>query len=103
MIINIPIQIDERVFEQQVQDEYDEVITKEIIKIVKDTLKRRSHWKNDVNAGMEEIISDKIDLYLREECKDEIIDLAAKELAKRVQRTKAWKEKWGEFDADASD
>lgn len=93
MIINIPINVDEKIFEEKVQREYDEILTKKLIEIIEKTLVDASgySWRNNPKDGMCNIINDKVDAYMKE-YKDEIIAQAADILAKRVQRTKKAKE-----------
>ena len=93
MIINIPINVDEKIFEEKVQREYDQILEKKLIEIVEKTLIEASgrSWRANCNDGMYEIIKDKVDNYIKE-YKDEIIAQAADILAKRVQRTKKAKE-----------
>ena len=94
MIINIPINIDEHIFEEKIQRDYDKIITQEIIKTIESALcSDRRRWNSTARPEdeMREIINNKVDLYLKE-YKDEIIAQAAEILAKRVQRTKKAKE-----------
>ena len=94
MIINIPINIDEHIFEEKVQNEYDKIITNEIIKRVEEALlaqDQRYYTNRSSKTGMEQLVNAKVDNYIKE-YKDEIIAQAADILAKRVQRTKKAKE-----------
>ena len=93
MIINIPINIDEHIFEEKVQKDYDRIFTQELIKYIEDYISSQGPYyrNNTVRDGMRELVNNKIDEYMKE-YKDEIVDKAADILAKRVQRTKKSKE-----------
>lgn len=99
MIINIPINIDEKIFEEKVQKEYDEVLTKKLTEIIEKTLIEMAgySWRNDAKDGMAKLINNKVDKYMKD-YKDEIIAQAADILAKRVQRTKKAKEELNDKD-----
>lgn len=92
MIINIPISIDERVFESKIQNEYDKIIKEKIVDEVIKTLERAdSNWNGRAEYGMKNLINNKLDDYIKD-YKEEIIDKAAKILADRVIKTKKAKE-----------
>lgn len=92
MIINIPISIDEHVFESKIQNEYDKIIKEKIVDEVIKTLERAdSNWNGRAEYGMKNLINNKLDDYIKD-YKEEIIDKAAKILADRVAKTKKAKE-----------
>lgn len=92
MIINIPISIDEHVFESKIQNEYDKIIKEKIVEEVIKTLERAdSNWNGRAEYGMKNLINNKLDDYIKD-YKEEIIDKAAKILADRVAKTKKAKE-----------
>lgn len=95
MIINIPLQIDEATFEQKVKDDYAESVKQLLLTQVEKVLAERDNRyylnKKDYKYGLETIINERIDIFINEH-KDEIIEAAAKELAKRLSRTKKAKE-----------
>ena len=94
MIINVPINLDERVFEEKVQQEYDILLKKYLIEIVEKTLIREAGytWRdNTPKDGMIAVINRKVDDIVKE-YKDDIIEAAADNLAKRLARTKKAKE-----------
>ena len=94
MIINIPINIDEHIFEQTIQNEYDKIITNEIVKRVEEALlaqDQRYYTNRSAKSGMEQLVNSKVDNCIKE-YRDEIIAQAADILAKRVQKTKKAKE-----------
>ena len=94
MIINVPINLDERVFEEKVQQEYDILLKKYLIEIVEKTLIREAGYtwrENTPKEGMIAVIKRKVDDIVKE-YKDDIIEAAADNLAKRLARTKKAKE-----------
>lgn len=97
MVINIPINLDERIFEEKVQRDYDRILEKRLMETIERTLiesagysYRYSYIRNPEN-GMRKLIENHLDDFMKEH-KDEIIAQAADILAKRVQRTKKAKE-----------
>lgn len=92
MIINIPINLDEHVFEERIQRDYDKIIKEKIVDEVIKTLERAdSNWNGRAEYGMKNLINNKLDDYIKD-YKEEIIDKAAKILADRVAKTKKAKE-----------
>lgn len=91
MIINIPIQIDEATFEQKVRDDYAESVKQLLLAKVDQVLKERDNRyyrsERDPKVGLESMIYESLDIYMNE-CKDEIIEMAAHKLAERLARTK---------------
>lgn len=94
MIINIPINIDEHIFEEKVQKDYEKILTNELVKMVDKYLISEDHnyyRTSDPAQGIKYLVNQTIDRCVQE-WKDEIVDKAADILAKRVQRTKKAKE-----------
>ena len=99
MIINIPLQIDEKLIEKNLSVDYENKIKEYILTEVKDALiqrakeKYRYYFKDSATttAGIEIYIHQYVDNYIQE-WKSEIIEMAAEKLADRLARTKAAKE-----------
>lgn len=93
MIINIPITIDEHIFEEKIQNDYDRIFKNELIKYIENYIASKGPYyrNNTVRDGIGELVNRMMDDYMKE-YKDEIVDKAADILAKRVQRTKKAKE-----------
>lgn len=94
MVINIPINLDEHIFEEKVQRDYDRILEKRLMETIERTLIESagySYIRNPEN-GMRKLIENHLDDFMKEH-KDEIIAQAADILAKRVQRTNKAKEK----------
>lgn len=92
MIINIPLQIDEKVIEKSLSADYqhkvEDYIFKEIEKVL---LQECGYYNKNKVQGMRELVKQRIDLYL-EDMKEDIIEAAADRLADRLARTKKAKE-----------
>ena len=93
MIVNIPLQIDEKTLEQMVERDYKGKVLEEVIKIVKTTLAQhaKKYYGDRVDDGMRVMIEMQIDKYLQE-YRDEIIDKAAEILAAKLARSKKGQE-----------
>ena len=92
MIINIPLQIDEKNLEEVVARDYENKIIKEIITRIENVLKSKSpYYQGTPKDGMRVIIEEEVDQYL-DEYRNEIIEIAGKHLADRLTRTKRAKE-----------
>lgn len=92
MIINIPINLDEHVFEERIQRDYDKIIKEKIVDEVIKTLERADNsWNGRAEYGMKNLINNRLDDYIKD-YKEEIIDKASKILADRVIKTKKAKE-----------
>ena len=95
MIINIPLQIDEAAFEQKVRDDYADSVKKMLFAQVEKVLEEADdrYWSRDKDPkrGLCMIINDRLDIFIKEH-RDEIIEAAADNLAKRLARTKKAKE-----------
>ena len=94
MIINIPLQIDEKVIEKQLSVDYEKKIEDYIIGEITQVLLRQcgyGYGNKTETRGMTELVKQRIDLYL-ENMRDDIINAAADRLADRLARTKKAKE-----------
>lgn len=93
MIINIPLQIDEAVFEGKIQQNYDKIVTDTIAEKVLEVLGNYSDsgWKKDSKDGVRYLVRQKIEDDI-ESYKNEIIEAASEKLAERLVRTKKAKE-----------
>ena len=96
MIINIPLQVDEKSMEDVLKRDYEGKILDEIMKQVRQTLIDKSdiyYATKDAraNRGMQRLIEDRIDLFL-ENHRDEVIEHASKAMADKLARTKRGKE-----------
>ena len=98
MIINIPIQVDEKPLEEVVKRDYEGKILNELVKRIETVLIDEAKYspysynsKDKARDGLKEMISEHIDIFL-EDNKDEIIDVAASKLAERLARTKKARE-----------
>lgn len=98
MIINIPLQIDEKVIEKNLSVDYENKIKDYILNEVKETLINRAkdkykyfYQKPTATEGVEIYVHHYIDHYIQE-WKNEIIEIAAEKLAERLAKTKAAKE-----------
>lgn len=104
MIINIPLQVDEKQLEDVIARDYDSKIMQEIVKRIEATLVDQSHkyyGKNRATDGMTNLIRDRIDKYL-EEHKDEVIEAAGNALAEKLVRTKRGKALLEEANAETT-
>ena len=97
MIVNIPLQIDEKVIEQNLNVDYEAKIENYIFKEVESALIQRAdgnRWygsKGTTTEGITLFVHEYVDKYIQE-WKDEIIEAAAKNLADRLVKTKKGKE-----------
>lgn len=93
MIINIPLQIDEKNLEEVVARDYDDKITKEIVAQINRAIANNSPYQygDRVLRGMEALVEKKLREFV-DEHKDEIIDMASDKLSERLMRTKKAKE-----------
>lgn len=98
MIINIPLQIDEKVIENNLSVDYETKIKDYILDEVKETLINRAKdkyryfsQKPTTTEGIEIYVHHYVDHYIQE-WKAEIIEMAAEKLADRLAKTKAAKE-----------
>ena len=95
MIINVPLQIDEAAFEQKVNDDYANKVEQLLLAKVEQVLKEADdrYYRNDRDpkVGLSVIINRRVDGFMQDH-KDEIVEMAAIELAKKLARTKRGKE-----------
>ena len=92
MIVNIPLQIDEKVIQDQLSLDYEQKIQNYIFGEIKNALYDQcGYYSKNTLIGMTNIIRDQVDKYL-EGMRDEIIEAAAERLADRLSRTKKAKE-----------
>lgn len=98
MIINIPLQIDEKVIESNLSVDYETKIKDYILNEVRETIIERAKdkykyfsRKPTTTEGMEVYVQHYVDHYIQE-WKNEIVELAAEKLAERLSKTKAAKE-----------
>ena len=92
MIINVPLQIDEKKMEEVIQKDYQGKVVEEIVKYIKTALTKHStsyYGDRELN-GMTELIKGEIDKFL-DNHKDDIINAAGNVLAEKLARTKRGK------------
>lgn len=92
MIVNIPLQIDEKKMEEVIQKDYQGKVVEEIVKYIKTALTKHStsyYGDRELN-GMTELIKGEIDKFL-DNHKDDIINAAGNVLAEKLARTKRGK------------
>ena len=95
MIINIPLQINEAVFEEKINNDYADKVEKLLFEYVERVLKEHDDRyygsAKSSNVGLRNIIYNRIDDFLKDH-KDEIVEKASDKLAERLARTKKAKE-----------
>ena len=92
MIINIPLQIDEKAIEDCLNVDYEKKVEEYLFKEVEQALLKRSgFYDTSATRGMEQIVRDAVDRYIQE-WKDTIIEQASERLIDRLARTKKAKE-----------
>lgn len=97
MIINIPITVDDSVFEEKFTQDMETQVIAKIVKDVETALIERAGYyytqnrAERVEQGLRNMVSNAIDTKI-EEYKNEIIDAASERLAERLCRTKRAKE-----------
>lgn len=93
MIINIPLQIDEKKMEEVLERDYSGKILDRIDDYIKTTLKNRAerYYGDQVSDGMRVVIETRVDNFLEKHA-DEVIDKAAKAIAEKLARSKRGKE-----------
>lgn len=100
MIINIPIQIEERILEEKVQKDLDDKLTEALYRHVEKSLISNSGYiyydrgiseQKRINDGMSALIRNRIDSYFENHL-DTIIDLSAERLEERLCKRKKIKE-----------
>ena len=105
MIVNIPLQIDEKIIEKNLSVDYESKVKDYILKEVEDALIQRAKDLYKYWSGKDATTTDGIRVYIREyvdkyiqEWKDEIIETAADRLAERLAKTKKGKEILEKYD-----
>lgn len=98
MVINIPIQVDEKQLEEVVKRDYEGRIFNELMRRVEAVLIHEAKYSpysynsgDKARDGLKEMIDEHIDIFLKDN-KDEIIDVASTKLAERLGRTKKARE-----------
>ena len=94
MIINIPLQINEKRMEELVERDYQGKVLEAILDQVKKTLSKSAEnlYSSDrVSDGMRVLVEKQIRDYLKEHS-DEIVTAAANNLAERLARSKKGRE-----------
>ena len=100
MIINIPIQIDERILEEKAQKDFDDKITEAVYRHIEKAIMQKNGFmyydrgtsdQKKIEDGMHILVRDRIDVYFEKHL-DEIIDIAAERLEERLIRRKKFKE-----------
>jgi len=89
MIVNIPITVDENIFEHMVGKDFDKKVDKYIHDLIEDAIKDTYGYNR--NSKLREIMRDRIDVYF-ENHKDEITDIIAQRLYERTVNRKKIKE-----------
>ena len=107
MIINIPLQIDEKIIEKNLSVDYESKIKDYILKEVEDALIQRAKDMYRYWSGRDATTTDGIRIYIHEyvdkqiqEWKDEIMYEAALKLAERLSKTKKGKEILEKYDGE---
>lgn len=98
MVINIPIQVDEKQLEEVVKRDYEGRIFNELVRRIETVLIHEAKYspysynsKDKARDGLKEMINEHIDIFLKDN-KDEIINAASTKLAERLSRTKKARE-----------
>lgn len=96
MIINVPLNIPDELWTNALAKDYEDKVVDKLTEEVRKCLAEHDSYEyysrnKDVNRGIREWVSDKIDDILKE-YKADIIEAAADKLAERLARTKAAKE-----------
>lgn len=98
MVINIPIQVDEKQLEEVVKRDYEGRIFNELVKRIETVLVNEAGYspyaytsKDKARNGLKEMIGEHIDIFLKDN-KDEIIDAASDKLASKLARSKKGRE-----------
>lgn len=89
MIVNIPITVDENVFEHMVGKDLDKKVDEYIHDLVENAIKGAYGYNRD--SKFREIIRDRVDVYF-ENHKDEITDIIAQRIYERTVNRKKIKE-----------
>ena len=95
MIVNIPINIDETVFEKKMSKDIENKVVRFLCDEVKATLKRKAYGTE--KEGLEEFVIDVVEKKI-DNFRDEIIEAASKELVTKLARSKKGKEILGNLE-----
>lgn len=97
MIINIPLQIDEKRMEEVLERDYQGKVIDKITEYIKTTLSNHStkYYGDKVDDGMRVLIEMQIDKFLKGHA-DEVIESAANAMAEKLARSKRGKEILGD-------
>lgn len=98
MTINIPIVVDDDLFEKTINADFQNKVDKHLYSIIDNALiECDPSWGShrSVKGGIEYLVESAIKKEVLGEWKDEIIERAAKILAERVGRSKAAKDEFG--------
>ena len=92
MLINIPINVDEELFNRAVEKDYNDKVLREIVKRIESALsKKAKYYYGKPEDGLLVLINERIDSILKDN-KDLIIERASDKLAERLARSKKGKE-----------
>ena len=93
MIINIPLQVDEKRMEELIERDYQGKVLEAILDQVKKTLAKSAEniYSDRVSDGMRVLVEKQIRDYLKEH-NEEIVTAAATNLAERLARSKKGRE-----------
>lgn len=103
MVINIPIQIDESAFEGKISKEMQDRVVNELTKQIKRQIASNAsgyYYPDDerkFEAGLSNIVREKVADFINK-YEEQIIEVAGKELAARLVKTKKGKEILDRFD-----
>ena len=95
MIINVPITIDETAFEGQMSKDIENKVVRWLSDEIKSTLKRKAYGTelDGLKEFVIDVVEKKIDTF-----RDEIIEMASKELSNKLARSKKGKEILGNLE-----
>lgn len=92
MIINIPLQIDDEMINSAVTKDYQRKIEENLTKLAeKSILHHSGYYHSTKESGMDNLVERAVENTI-DKYRDQIIEKAAIELAKRIARTKRGKE-----------
>jgi len=88
MIINIPLNFDEKAIEEKVGEQVQDEFEKRVKELVHDAIENRYGWHTSDREGMSSIVRDVVREEISKEFKDQIMNDAAERLAKNLGNTK---------------
>lgn len=92
MIINIPLQIDDEMINSAVTKDYQRKIEDNLTKLAeKSILQHAGYYYSTKESGMDKLVERAVENTI-DKYRDQIIEKASLELAKRIARTKRGKE-----------